>query len=229
LDNQGVKLLIAIDEFQQILNYPEKNTEALLRSIIQDLHYINFIFSRSNQHLIAMIFNHAGRPFFSSTQFLSLTPIDRSAYTDFIKYHFVLAEKSIAEDAIAFLLEWTRTHTYYTQVVCNRLFVFTHVSMEQVKEACISLLQEQEQVFYQYRQLLTGPQWKLLWAIAQEEKVYQITSGSFIGRYSLGTAPTVKRSLEALLTKEMIYRQNDGSGSYYQVYDCFLSRWLEQY
>ena len=29
------KVIIAIDEFQQIMNYPEKNADAFLRSIIQ--------------------------------------------------------------------------------------------------------------------------------------------------------------------------------------------------
>jgi AAA+ ATPase superfamily predicted ATPase len=35
LDNQDFKTVIAIDEFQQILKYPEKNTDAWLRSRIQ--------------------------------------------------------------------------------------------------------------------------------------------------------------------------------------------------
>jgi uncharacterized protein len=40
------KVVIAINEFQQILNYPEKNTDAFLRSIIQSLNNVRFIFFR---------------------------------------------------------------------------------------------------------------------------------------------------------------------------------------
>ena len=45
LENQHVNIVIAFDEFQQINEYPEKNTEAILRTIIQSLTNIQFIFS----------------------------------------------------------------------------------------------------------------------------------------------------------------------------------------
>jgi hypothetical protein len=35
LDLQGVTIVFAIDEFQQISQYPEKNVEAFLRTLIQ--------------------------------------------------------------------------------------------------------------------------------------------------------------------------------------------------
>lgn len=229
LDSLDVKIVMAIDEFQQILSYPERNTEALLRTITQPLKNINFIFSGSNQHLLSMIFNQANRPFFSSTQFLSLLAIEVDAYTAFIARHFNKAGRSISDEAVAFVLDWTRRHTYYTQVVCNRLFGYPSVTLDIAKEECARLIKEQELVYYQYRNLLTGPQWNLLAAIAKEGNVYHPTGGSFIADHKLGTAATVKRSLEALIQKEMIYRNADGSGQYYQVYDCFLSRWLEMY
>ena len=43
---------IAIDEFQQIAEYPEKGVEALLRSYIQFLPNVNFIFAGSKQHVM---------------------------------------------------------------------------------------------------------------------------------------------------------------------------------
>ena len=36
---------MAIDEFQQITEYPEKNVEASLRTIIQTLKHTQFVFS----------------------------------------------------------------------------------------------------------------------------------------------------------------------------------------
>ena len=82
-------------------------------------------------------------------------------------------------------------------------------------------------LFYTFRDLLTMPQWQLLSSIAKEETVYNPMSAAFISAYKLGSAGTVKRSLESLLTREMIYREHDENGKgYYQVYDLFLSRWL---
>lgn len=64
LRSRKKKVMIAIDEFQQILNYPEKRTEALLRSYIQRLNNVEFIFSGSQQHLLSQMFTNASRPFF---------------------------------------------------------------------------------------------------------------------------------------------------------------------
>lgn len=111
LESQEKPILIAIDEFQQVANYPETNTEALLRSQIQRLTNARFIFSGSNKHMMAELFNSAKRPFFSSTQMMYLTPIPEDKYSSFIKDKFNEAGKEINNEAIHFILQWTRSHT----------------------------------------------------------------------------------------------------------------------
>ena len=49
LEHSGKECYIAIDEFQQITDYPEKGVEGLLRSYIQFLPHVHFIFSGSKQ------------------------------------------------------------------------------------------------------------------------------------------------------------------------------------
>ncbi|MDR1631560.1 MAG: AAA family ATPase, partial [Dysgonamonadaceae bacterium] len=77
LKQSDKRCYIAIDEFQQVAEYKEKGTEALLRSYIQFLPNVKFIFSGSRQHLMSEIFLSAKRPFYQSTQILSLTTIDK--------------------------------------------------------------------------------------------------------------------------------------------------------
>ena len=74
---------IAIDEFQQIAEYPEKGIEALLRSYIQFLPNVNFIFAGSKQHLMQEMFTSSKRPFYQSTQLINIGSIDRETYADF--------------------------------------------------------------------------------------------------------------------------------------------------
>ena len=230
VEQQGVPVVIAIDEFQQIVHYPEKNTEALLRSIIQKLKNVRFIFCGSSKHLLSAIFSDSKRPFFSSTQSMHLESIDKKEYGDFIRRQFEKFKRSIESDAVEFLLEWTRLHTYYTQVVCNTLFASASnkITLENVREQCKRILDEQEDVFFQYRNLLTASQWALLMAIAKQDKLYKPTAREFLSLYDLGTPSGVQRSLTALFDKELIYQGQDTIGSYYRVYDCFLARWLER-
>lgn len=80
---------IAIDEFQQITEYAEKGVEALLRSYIQFLPNTHFVFAGSKQHVMQQMFTSSKRPFFQSTQLLTLDTIDREEYARFALHHFV--------------------------------------------------------------------------------------------------------------------------------------------
>jgi hypothetical protein len=55
-------VVIAIDEFQQILEYPEKQTYACLRSVVQQLKNVCFVFSGSQQPLMTDLFANPERP-----------------------------------------------------------------------------------------------------------------------------------------------------------------------
>ena len=57
--------------------------------------------------------------------------------------------------------------------------------------------------------------------------VFQPQSKAFLAKYKIGTPANSKRALEALLDKEMIFKEEDLRNSWYQVYDVFLSRWLQ--
>jgi hypothetical protein len=230
LEQQNKKIIIAIDEFQQVTEYPEKNTEHILRTLIQPLKNCSFIFSGSRKHILIEMFNSAKRPFFSSTQLLSLAEIETNQYAKFIKKIFKKHKRTITDQSIAFILNWTKKHTYYTQALCNKVYAQNsiEITIEIVYQSCDKLLKEQESIFFQYRNLLTKWQWKLLKAIAKEDKVTQPTGKDFLGKYFLGNSSSVRRSLQSLTDKEMVFQTSTKDGSFYSVYDCFLSRWLER-
>jgi len=222
-------VLMAIDEFQQITSYPEKNTEALLRSYFQILKNVNLIFSGSSQHLLSEIFSNGTRPFFASTQFLYLQEIDRDVYKVFVKRIFDHYNIVINETALDFIMDFSRMHTFYTQSICNRLFAsgIKNINADIARRISNELIAEHEQLFFQYRNLLTPIQWNLLKSIAKEGKVYQPTSRGFIEKYRVGIPANIQRAIESLINKEMIFRGNDIKGPFYSVYDLFLGRWME--
>jgi AAA+ ATPase superfamily predicted ATPase len=229
LESQNKAILLAIDEFQQITRYPEKNIEALLRSNLQTLKNVNLIFSGSSHHLLSEMFSDSTRPFFASTQFLYLQEIDRKKYMDFIREIFTRHHFKIQEAAVEFILDFSRIHTFYTQSICNRVYAagIKNVTHEHVSQVCRQLIHEHEPLFFQYRNLLTAIQWNILKAVAKEGKVYKPNSKGFIEKHRIGIPANIQRAIESLLNKEMIYKGNDSNGTFYSVYDLFLSRWLE--
>jgi uncharacterized protein len=229
LDSQSAKIVIAVDEFQQITTYPEKNVEALLRTYIQQLKNTRFIFCGSNQRIMTEMFANAKRPFYGSCINISLDFITQEQYSAFIVNHFKLKGRHITKEAVDFILEFTQSHTYYTQLLCNQVFATNskQVTLENIQSVCASLLAQNENTWYQYRSLLTKAQWNLLTAIAKEEKVTKPHASQFIKKYDLDSASLIKRGLEALLTKEMVYYYTQTKEPFYAVYDKFLMRWLQ--
>ena len=114
--------LVAIDEFQQIARYPEKNVEAVLRTHIQKCTNTNFVFAGSQRHMMQNIFFSASRPFYQSASFLNLGPIEERAYHKFVREHFEQAGKRISDECIARIYGLFEGHTWYMQTLLNRLY-----------------------------------------------------------------------------------------------------------
>ena len=229
LEKQPFRVIVAIDEFQQILNFPEKNTDAWFRSIIQQLNNVTFIFSGSQQHLMGDLFNSPSNPFYRSTHFMKINKIPVEEYRGFICNLFSQGKRKISRETADQILEWASHHTYYIQLLCNRLYATGEplITRELWQSEALKSLREVETVFFNYRELLTNAQWLLLKALASEKKVYSPTSKEFLQKYNLAGSATVIQSLKALLKKEMVFRDYDHDGqSYYSVYDLLFQHWI---
>ena len=113
LGSSEKRCYVAIDEFQQIAEYPEKGGEALLRSYIQFLPNVNFIFAGSKQHLMQEMFSSSKRPFYQSTQPLTIGPIQRDEYTSFAIGHFAMRNVRLPQDVFDSIYEKYEGHTWY--------------------------------------------------------------------------------------------------------------------
>lgn len=64
LEQADKPCIVAIDEFQQIGTYAERNVEAVLRTKVQHCRNSFFIFAGSQRHIMMNIFNSPARPFY---------------------------------------------------------------------------------------------------------------------------------------------------------------------
>ena len=229
LENQNRKIIVAFDEFQQIVEYPEKNMEAQLRTLIQKMHNVQFIFSGSDQRIITELFFNQKRPFYNSTVSIILDKIEKNNYTQFINYHFSKYKKQIDKEALEFIFEWTQMHTYYVQYVCKNCFELTKkiVTITDVQEVCKNILCQNESIYQQFRKLLTVKQWKLLISIAKEEVLYKPNSSDFLQKYNLGNASSVSLAILSLLDKQLIITTITQEQETYLLDDVFFMRYLQ--
>lgn len=226
LSAQKSNYIIAFDEFQQIVNYPEKNTEAILRTAVQHQHKDSFIFSGSSKDVLISMFSDYGKPFYHSTDIMELKRIEPKVYAAFIHKHFKKRGKTIDKTLIAHYIDYYNNHTYYVQYFFNRLFEYSSGNITEKDAILISnnILKEREYIYYGYRNLLTSVQFSVMTAIAKEGGVEQINAGNFINRYKLSQPSSVSAAVNALIEKQMIYYENKE----YRLYDIYLEKWLQK-
>jgi hypothetical protein len=219
------KVVIALDEFQQICNYPEKGVEATLRGHIQ-FSPARFIFAGSKQHLMHEMFTSPKRPFYQSTYMMPLDVIPEEPYYRFASGFFAEKGHSVKREVFHELYSRFDGITWYVQAI---LWEF-YASDEDIRDmAQLDAMVARRVKSYEYDQqrvmeILPAGARRLLRAIAAERKVKKPQSGTFVAHHGLRAASSVKTSLKMLVEKELVYPAPDG----YVVYDRFLAEYLRK-
>ena len=226
LNELNKPVYLAIDEFQQIMEYPETGIEALLRSHIQHIHHVRFIFSGSKKHIMEEMFCAPNRPFYQSTQLMNLEPLHEEIYYDFARRFFEAKKGSLNRQVFHNLYARFDGYTWYMQAILNRLYEYDKKveTDSRVAEAILFHLNTMAPHYQTITSFLTDNQFSLLKAIALAEVVQQPLSGEFIKRFELPSASSVKAALAVLTEKDLVYQSAEG----YIVYDRFLGLWLKR-
>jgi len=222
LKNSGKRCYIAIDEFQQITEYPEKGVEALLRSYIQFAENVSFIFSGSKKHLMDAMFSAVNRPFYQSTQKINLREIPMESYSIFAQNHFNKSGKTLSAPLFETIYSLMLGHTWYIQLILNQLYAMPQKKYTErdLNKIVVDILEEESATYKTYCEMLTKIQLRVLTAIAKEQKVANLSHITFIKKYDLSAASSVRLAIKTLTGKSLILK--DENGNYY-VYDRFFS------
>ena len=217
---------IAIDEFQQITKYPDTDTEALLRSFIQFVPNVYFIFAGSKQHMMSDMFLSPERPFYQGAQIVNIKEIDEKVYYEFSNAMFQKREQVLPESVFHYLYDKVDGQTWYVQAILNRIYSNQtgEIADIDVDLAIRELIDEEEVAFENYYSSLTTNQAALILAIAHEQHVKSPMSQSFMSKYRLPALSSVKMALASLAESQFIYQYHDG----YIVYDRFFGMWLRR-
>ena len=218
--------IVAIDEFQQIGQYPEKNVEALLRTKIQHCPNCNFIFAGSEADILINMFNSPDKPFYKSATFMHIGKIDFDKYAEFAIGLFEENKKKITKEFVATAYNSVDGVTLYIQFIMNELYQIVPQNKEVTQQlydtALTTLLNKQSFVYINMLADMTTNQKEVLFALAKDGNAAEVTSSSFINRYNLKSASSVQSSLKGLITKKIVAKE-DGN---YVISDRLFRLWL---
>lgn len=226
LANADKPCIVAIDEFQQVAKYPEKNIEALLRTHIQRAENCHFIFAGSERHMMQEMFTSAARPFYHSADILELKAIVKDIYTEFVIHNFGICNRRIAVENVEKVYELFQGHTYYIQKTFNEAFADTpeneECTLETIQSAIDNMIASNDTIFREILSNIPEKQKELLYAIAKDGNAERITSAGFIKRHSLSTPSSVQAATRKLLDKDIITEIN----KVYSLTDKLFAMWI---
>ncbi|MFN3841243.1 MAG: AAA family ATPase [Cyclobacteriaceae bacterium] len=225
------KVVIALDEFQQILSFKETQVEGWLRAEAQQHNSIRFVYSGSQQRVLHEMFGSHKRPFYHSAELLTLNCIHKDLYTDFIVHQFAKGKKTISKDVAEFIYDYCLGFTAYIQLICNHLYdEGDRIINEGLVLSTVGQLLKQYEPFYlKLKKPLTDIQFMALHAIAKLNRVYAITGNEFMRCAGITNPSSASKAVVALLKYDLIYTDTDENGNeFYSIDDVLFLRWLER-
>lgn len=216
---------IAIDEFQRIADYPEKGAEALLRSQIQFMPNVKFIFAGSQRHMIEQMFNDSSRPFYRSTRNTSLGCIPEETYYQFAAHFFEKQGRPLSHEVFHALYSHVYGHTWYVQALLKELYSYYQPIDLNLFEIAFRSLVLSNSSFYEMQYNSFSPSIRrIIKALAIEGNAKEVNSGAFINHYNLKAASSVSTALKKLVEDDVVCKTNQ----YYRLYDPFFAAWIKR-
>lgn len=228
LDQADKPCIVAIDEFQQILSYPTKNTEALLRTKIQQSPNVRWIFAGSQQHMLQAMFSSPKRPFYQSAITMTLHPLPLDTYTRFCQNWFDVRGKKLEAEVVATIYKKYKGCTWYMHMVMNELYSRTSTgalcTSQMIPAAEKNILTILADGFRLQLSIIPPKQKGVLQAIAKEGEVSGLMSAGVIEKYGLGSSSSVQSAVRKLIDLSIV--TNDANT--YSLSDHFLAQWLRE-
>ena len=233
LEQADKPCIVAIDEFQRIADYPEKNVEAILRTHIQRMRNCEFIFAGSDRHLLGQMFQDYNRPFYESATIINLEKIERNKYNAFVLEHFEEFDKHIATEDVDRVYNLFDGNTYAMQKTIHTAFSLTPknqtCSLTTLRRAIDDIIEDNDFTYRTHLMSMGLAQKEVLYAVARSGVAMQITGSAFVNKYRLGSASSVQSAIRKLKSDGWVteYLNQEGQKCY-QLNDYFLMLWVQK-
>ncbi len=220
-EKKGKQVIIAFDEFQEIMNLDGNQLEKTMRSVFQLHDDVSYVFAGSKTHLLKDIFENGNRPFYNFGKIKTLGKIPNKEFAKGIKRKFESTDRKISQSVIKNILDITEGHPYYTQQLCHELWYLStddHLNEKMVEKARKNILQYRSDFYEQeWSEIKSNIQRRLLIALA--DGVEDLYSEETVKNYNLKTSSHVQKAYKALESKDIVKDK--------KIIDIFFKSWIE--
>lgn len=224
---KGIKIVICIDEFQQIADFPDSITfQKKLRSVCQLQSNVSYCLYGSKKHMMEKMFQSQSHPFY---RFGDLFYLDKISETDWVEYicdRFRVTGKEISRELASEICIVTDRYSSYVQQLAWLVWLRTdkHATKEDVEFGIDRMLDACEPLFIQQTESLSAYQMNFLRALANGVHT-GFTRSEILDTYQLGTAANISRLKKALTEKDLIMMT---APKKLEISDPILALWLKR-
>ena len=223
---QGIRIVVCIDEFQQIGEFADSLTvQKRLRGVWQHHQHVSYCFFGSKKHLMENIFQSRRMPFYQFGEMLHLKCIPTEYWVPFICSRFEKYGKKISEENAARICHTVKNYSSYVQQLAWNVMAETEIEVneESFTEGFNALLEQNSSLFMQQTEGLTTYQLNFIRLLCNG-----IHSGfntqSVVEQYSLGSKSNVDRIKKCLIDRELITIEKEGVF----LADCVFELWFKR-
>lgn len=221
-----VKLLVCIDEFQQIGEFPDTTSfQKELRTIWQHQKNVTYCLFGSKKHMMENLFDTPEKAFFKFGDIIYLKTIPLNYWLEYIHKRFDAAGKSISDMQIQIICETVQYHSSYVQQLCWYVYLSSSdvVTDDDINYGVEELICQNTSLFESWTENLVANQMRLLRAVA--DGIHGgLSSSEVISRYRLVSSANVVAVKKSLLDKNLLY--SDGGKLY--LTDPVMGMWLRR-
>ena len=224
---KGIKIVICIDEFQQIADFPDSLTfQKKLRSIWQLQRNVSYCLYGSKKHMMETMFQSQSHPFYRFGDIFYLNKIAESDWVEFICNRFKVTGKEISPELATEICSVTDRYSSYVQQLSWLVWLRTtfRATKEDVEYGIDHMLDACEPLFIQQTESLSSYQMNFLQALT-DGVTTGFTRSEILNNYQLGTAANISRLKKALTEKDLIALT---APKKLQISDPILALWLKR-
>lgn len=220
-DKRGV---IILDEFQEIAGLPEgKKIEGILRSHIQRMKNVSFLYIGSRRGILKDMFMEKTRPFYKQAIPYVLGKIPEDEFTAYIAEKFRITKKECPREIASVIYNVVKGYPGYVQ----KLAIFTWdatekvCSVSEVNDGLSSLLNSETPEMERIFMSLSPSQKTVLKRLCLSPHV-PVFSKEFLSRTNISIGG-IQKSVDELVKKDIIEKI---SGENYTLVDPVLELWI---
>lgn len=220
------RLILALDEFQEMQRFPGSSLEKAMRSHFQQHRHVSYLFAGSRQSALQDMVTRERSPFYKFGRFMHLGPIPANEFGPFLAARFRRGRLRVSAEVLDAILAAADDVPYNVQRLCHQMWAVCAGRADRITEADIGkamlmIVNQEAPYFSAVWDQLSLHQRQVLQAIARSGG-RNVFASEFLTVHRLGSHSSVQTSLRQLL-KEQVLVKVDGE---HRIADPFFREWI---